>query len=156
MAAAKAKRDVFDFLMRMGADSSRLDDFGNNILHFAITGKCAGIIQDIIWKGMVDINYRGEYERTALMDVAKYGDRNIFALLVKKGALTNLVDCNGHNILHIAVKGNNTDMVRYILSQSIIDIKARDKSGKTAAMIAKIYGFHRFHTLLSEKGCPLR
>ncbi|XP_046568381.1 putative ankyrin repeat protein RF_0381 [Haliotis rubra] len=154
-AASMAQRDVFDFLMSVGANSSCVDIFGNSLLHYAFRGGSADMIQRIISQDMVDINIRGGiFRRTTLMDAARGGKLKILALLVNKGALTHLVDNKGRNILHIATTGGSMEMVKYILSKNLTDIKARDKDGKTAAMLANDCGFVRLNTFLVLRGSP--
>ncbi|XP_046550137.1 ankyrin repeat and EF-hand domain-containing protein 1-like [Haliotis rubra] len=149
--------DVVEFLLCMGANVSQVDDGGSSVLHWACMAGHVSMVQYLLSQGSVDINSRGfdgitplmvaarfghvlfpgRFGRTPLMRAAYVGRINVFDQLVKKGGLTRLVDDNGNNILHLASLGGRVGMVKHILSLDMADINARDKDGKTAAMIAK-------------------
>ncbi|XP_046577171.1 ankyrin repeat domain-containing protein 50-like [Haliotis rubra] len=139
-AAHKGHMEIFKYLVGMKADVSQVDDDGDNILHYASIGEHTKIVQYILSLDLVDINSRGKYGRTALTRAVYYGQRKVLDLLASKGGLTNLVDAEGQSILHLASLGGRVEMVKYILSQNLADINARDNDGDTAAMIAKRNG----------------
>ncbi|XP_067650458.1 serine/threonine-protein phosphatase 6 regulatory ankyrin repeat subunit B-like [Haliotis asinina] len=129
--------DIFKYLVSFGANVSYVDDYGDNILHRASTGGHAKMVQYIISQNMVDINSRGRYGRTPLMIAAHRGRREAFDVLVNGGSLTDLVDDEGHTTLHLACLGGRMEIAEHIISQNMTDFYARDKAGKTAAIIAK-------------------
>ncbi|XP_046544208.1 26S proteasome non-ATPase regulatory subunit 10-like [Haliotis rubra] len=129
--------DVCEFLVSRGANVSQVDDGGNSVLHFASKVGQLDLMKSLLSQGSVDINRRGKYGRTPLMNAAYYGNRKMFHLLENTGGLTTLVDDQGHNILHLASLVGRREMVKLNLSQNMTDINARDKDGKTAAMTAK-------------------
>ncbi|XP_067648836.1 kinase D-interacting substrate of 220 kDa-like [Haliotis asinina] len=132
------RKDICEFLMSMGANMSQVNDNNNNVLHIASMLERLDVMKSLLLQGSVDINSRGMHGKTALMNAAYHGKRKMFDLLVSQGSMTNLVDDDGHTILHLASLGGHVEMVKYILSQNMTDINARDKDGKTAAMIAKL------------------
>ncbi|XP_046551542.1 ankyrin-3-like [Haliotis rubra] len=155
-AARHGHRDVFDVLLSMGANVSHVDDEGNNILHHASVRGHAKMVQHILSQNLVDINSRGKYGRTPLMRAAYHGHKKVFDLLVKKGGEIALVDGNGDNILHLASWCGHVEIVKHILSQNMVNINAKDKSGKTAAMIAKLEGHLGLYNVLVSQGYPLK
>ncbi|XP_046550136.1 serine/threonine-protein phosphatase 6 regulatory ankyrin repeat subunit B-like [Haliotis rubra] len=154
-AAYKGHKDVFGFLVNKRANVSHVDDDGDNILHHASIGGHADMVQHVISEGLVDINSRGKYRRTPLMRATYFGHRKVFDLLVSEGGLTQLVDDQGNNILHLAAWGGRVEMAKYILSQNLADINARDKDGDTAAMIANRKGKLDVYNFLVSQGCPV-
>ncbi|XP_046543615.1 serine/threonine-protein phosphatase 6 regulatory ankyrin repeat subunit B-like [Haliotis rubra] len=150
-AAFMGYKVVFQFLGNMGANVSYVDDDGDNILHHAADGGHANMVRHILSQNLVDIDSRGKYGSTPLFRAAYYGHRKVFDLLVSRGCLTHLVDDLGRNILHVASSRGNVMMVKHILSMNIADINARDKGGKTAAMIAKCNGKLRLYNYLFRK-----
>ncbi|XP_046555225.1 ankyrin repeat domain-containing protein 50-like, partial [Haliotis rubra] len=130
VAALKRHSRIVEFLLRKGANVSHVDTNGDDVLYWACSGG-----HDI-----VDINSRGRYGRTPLMTAAYYGQREAFDVLVSSGCRTDLVEDQGHTILHLACLGGRMEMAEHILKQNMADINARDKAGKTAAMIANHEG----------------
>ncbi|XP_046543661.1 ankyrin repeat domain-containing protein 50-like [Haliotis rubra] len=131
------QRDVLELLVRMGANMSRVDDDGNNVLHFACRGGHLDLVKYLVSQNSVGINCRSKDGKTPLMEAALRGKRDVFDFLVSMGANVSHVDVNGNNILHLVSLRGPVEVVRHILSQNLVDINARDKDGKTAAMIAK-------------------
>ncbi|XP_071108967.1 serine/threonine-protein phosphatase 6 regulatory ankyrin repeat subunit B-like [Haliotis cracherodii] len=153
-AASVGHWEMFWFLESLGANVSQVDDDGDNILHYASSGGHPEIVKYILSQDFVDINHRGNYGGTPLMRAAYNGNIQVFDLLVSKGGQTPLTDDNGDNILHLATLRGRVEMVKYILSQNMTDINARDKDGDTAAMIAKRKGQHGVYNFLVSRGCP--
>ncbi|XP_046555235.1 putative ankyrin repeat protein RF_0381 [Haliotis rubra] len=145
--------DLFTYLVSSGANVSDVDDKGDTILHRASVGGHAKMIQHIISQDIVDINSRGRYGRTPLMRAVYYGKREAFDVLVSSGCLTDLVEDQGHTILHLACLGGRVEMVKYILSRNMTNINARNKDGDTAATIAKREGQHACYHCLVSRTC---
>ncbi|XP_067659391.1 ankyrin repeat domain-containing protein 50-like [Haliotis asinina] len=90
VAAHMGPKDVFDFLVREGADVSQADDDGNNILHAACLGDNVEMVRHILAKKIVDINFRNKNKSTAAMLVNNDGQRSIFDTLVAHGCAVDL------------------------------------------------------------------
>ncbi|XP_071111894.1 serine/threonine-protein phosphatase 6 regulatory ankyrin repeat subunit A-like [Haliotis cracherodii] len=84
--AEKGHRQVFDLLVREGADVSLVDKNRNNILHVACLGGNVDMVKYVLSKKIADINNRGHNGRTPLMVAAEKGHRQVFDLLVREGA----------------------------------------------------------------------
>ncbi|XP_067648830.1 ankyrin repeat domain-containing protein 50-like [Haliotis asinina] len=152
MAATLWERtDVGQLLVSMGANLSQVDDVGNNALHWVSKYGNLGLMESVLSQGSIDINRRGRYGRTPLMNAAYKGKTMVFDLLVSKGCLTHLVDDQGHNVLHLASLRGRVEIVKHILSQSMIDVNVRDKKGETAAMLARHVGHFKVYDLLVSR-----
>ncbi|XP_048250455.1 ankyrin repeat domain-containing protein 50-like isoform X2 [Haliotis rufescens] len=155
MAAVKGHRQVFDLLVRKGADVSLVDDDGNNILHMACHGGHVGMLKHVLSQKVADINSKGKYGWTPVMKAARKGHRQMFDILVGGGADVSLVDDNGSNILHVACLGGHMDMVKYVLSQKVADINRRGQYGRTPVMMAAEKGHREVFDLLVREGADL-
>ncbi|XP_048253962.1 ankyrin-3-like [Haliotis rufescens] len=71
---------------------------------------------------------------------------------MSKGGNASLVDINGDNILHLACLGGHVKMVKYILSQGIVDINCRGMYGRTPLMIAATDGHKDVFDLVIIEG----
>ncbi|XP_048250649.1 uncharacterized protein LOC124152553 [Haliotis rufescens] len=155
VAAEKGHRQVFDLLVTQGADVTLVDDGRNNILHVACLGGYVDMIKYVLSQKTVDINSRGEYGEIPLMKAAEKGHRQVFGLLVTEGADVYLVDSDGDNILHVACVAGHVDMVKYVLSQKIVDINSRGKHGRTPLMVAAVKGHRQVFDLLVTQGADV-
>lgn len=144
--------DAFDFLVCMQGNVSLLDDGNCSLLHLAITGGHVQMVEYLLSQDFEDMNSRWAFGRTSLMIAAYYGHREIFDLLVSKGSDVSHVDDNGDNILHRACIGGYVKMVRYLLSQEIVDINSRGRFGWTPLLIAAYFGHREVLSLLLNEG----
>ncbi|XP_046582135.1 putative ankyrin repeat protein RF_0381 [Haliotis rubra] len=92
VAARRGHRDVVEFLVSRGADVSLVDDGGNNILHYACEGGDRETVEFVLSLDGVDINSRGGWSMTQVMEAAWRGQRDMVELLVSRGADVSLVD----------------------------------------------------------------
>ncbi|XP_071085233.1 ankyrin repeat domain-containing protein 50-like [Haliotis cracherodii] len=89
------------------------------------------------------------------MWAARRGHTEVKDLLLRKGADRELVDGVGNNILHWACYGGHVEMVKHVVSNTIVDINSRGQDGRTPLMCAARNGkLDMFNILLSEGGLP--
>ncbi|XP_046377760.2 ankyrin repeat domain-containing protein 50-like isoform X1 [Haliotis rufescens] len=150
-AAFNGHRDVFAFLKGKNADASLLSHTGKNILHVACMGGHLGMVQHILSMVTVDINSQGQDGRTPLMLATQREQRAVFDLLVQKGADLSQVNKKGNNVLHLASKIGSMEIVQHVLRENTLDINAKNRRGKTAAMIAKHKGKNAVYKVLRKK-----
>ncbi|XP_046334383.1 26S proteasome non-ATPase regulatory subunit 10-like [Haliotis rufescens] len=136
-AARNRHREVMRLLVSKGANVSLVDNSGNNILHMVCLQRDLEAVKYVLSQDMVGVNDRGWYERTPVMRAAEKGYKGVVELLVHKGANVTLVDKDGNNILHLACQKTNVEMVKYVLSQDMVDVDARNNKGQNAVMIVK-------------------
>ncbi|XP_071094921.1 putative ankyrin repeat protein RF_0381 [Haliotis cracherodii] len=127
MAAVRGYKDKFDLLVSEGADLPIVDAKGETILHrVSVVGNVDIVKHALSQKNIVqDINRKGEQDRTPVMVAAISGHKEVFDLLVKKGADLTLVDRDGNSILHLAARGVNVDIAKYLLSHNNVDINGK-------------------------------
>ncbi|XP_067653391.1 serine/threonine-protein phosphatase 6 regulatory ankyrin repeat subunit B-like [Haliotis asinina] len=170
VAAQFGMLEPFNLLLEKEVDFTVTDNHCNNMLHLACQGGNITIFQRMLQE--FDINGRGQDGRTPLMYAAVGGRKDVFSLLVSKGAKvkndrssfgTSAIDLltswkadpiqtGGHkdNALHLACQGGNTTIVRYLLKH--IDVNIRGQNGLTPIMHAARAGNKNvFNLLLSEK-----
>lgn len=102
----------------------------------------AGMVEELesLIKAGVDVDYRNEKGATALYFASKHGNRLCVRLLVKAGANVELeVFGTGMTPYLIAVKYERLDVMQE-LADSGCDVLARDRKGRGAAEIARVYG----------------
>ncbi|XP_046563726.1 kinase D-interacting substrate of 220 kDa-like [Haliotis rubra] len=155
-AAYRGSKDVFEFLVCMGANVSQVDDRGDKVLHWGCKGGHLGMVKYLLSLCSVDINSSGKMGVTPLMWAALYGYRDIFQFLVRMGASLSQLDDMRNNILHRASLAGRLEMVKYIIRQNTVNINARNKDGETAAMIAKSGNKSRVYNFLVLWGCPVK
>ncbi|XP_067650399.1 serine/threonine-protein phosphatase 6 regulatory ankyrin repeat subunit A-like [Haliotis asinina] len=156
IATACGQIHVVDFLLCMGANVSLVDGSRDNVLHYASRGGHVKMFKHILSKYSVDIDSRGRFGRTPLMNAVLGGSKYFFEELVRKGAVTRLADDRENTILHLASMNGHEWLVRYIISQNMIDINARNMYGETAAMIAKRNRKHHVFDFLVSRGCRMK
>ncbi|XP_071078677.1 multiple epidermal growth factor-like domains protein 10 [Haliotis cracherodii] len=101
----------------------------------------------------VNINSRLVRSRTPVMEAAYRGHREVVELLVKEGANVSLVDTFGNNTLHCACMRGDVETVKYfVLSLHVVEIDARNKSGRTAAIMARLWRHQPVVDLLVSRG----
>ncbi|XP_071086040.1 serine/threonine-protein phosphatase 6 regulatory ankyrin repeat subunit C-like [Haliotis cracherodii] len=123
-AAEKGHKEVFDLLKSNGGDVAVKDDNGNNILHVACIGGHVEMVKNVVSHKMADINSRGQYGRTPVMMAAGAGHREVLEFLESQGADLLQVDFDNNNILQVACYGGHVEMVKYVLSQNIVNALA--------------------------------
>ncbi|XP_067650464.1 serine/threonine-protein phosphatase 6 regulatory ankyrin repeat subunit B-like [Haliotis asinina] len=142
VAAYNGHKTAFGILMKNGANTSYVDNNGNNVLQWACMGGHVAIVRYVLKRYSIAINCRAHYGETPLMNAVYYGHKRVFAFLMSMGANLSLVDKGGDNILHWACMGGHVAMVEYVLSKYRFDVNNRGKSGSTPLMTAATYG-HR-------------
>ncbi|XP_048246405.1 ankyrin repeat domain-containing protein 50-like [Haliotis rufescens] len=152
VAAACGYKDMVDLLFKKESDLSHIDKTGNNILHVACLGGHVKIVEHILSQEDTDINCRGQYGGTPLMLAAFDGHREVFDLLVTKGADATLVCNKGNTILHVACIGGHVDLVKPILSQGMVDINSQRQDGRTPLLLAAFCGHREVFDLLVRNG----
>ncbi|XP_071093620.1 26S proteasome non-ATPase regulatory subunit 10-like, partial [Haliotis cracherodii] len=153
VAAEKGHREVVKLLVNDGADVTLLNDVGNNILHVACRGSDVEMVKFLLSLNMVDINSRGWRNRTPVLEAAVNGRRDVVELLMSEGADVSMGDDDGNSTLHLACVGGYVETVKFVLSQNVVDIDARNTLGQTAAAVARSRGHqHVVDLLMSHSG----
>ncbi|XP_046579346.1 ankyrin repeat domain-containing protein 50-like [Haliotis rubra] len=116
IAAEEGNMEVFDLLVKKGANLTLLDEDDNNILHFASERGNIETVQFILSQHILSINSRGDNGQTAVMMAALHGKRAVFLLLMENGANSSFIDTTGRDILFLACDGENINIAKYIMT----------------------------------------
>ncbi|XP_071095400.1 ankyrin repeat domain-containing protein 50-like [Haliotis cracherodii] len=155
LAAFLGYKHVFDLLVSNGGDLSLVDNNGENILQAACHGGSLDIIKYVLPLSIVDINSRDRYGRTPLMMAIFYGHRDVYDLLLSKGANASLFDNYYDKTVHIACITGHVRMMNYVISQNTAAINTRGHYGRTPVMIAAEYGHREAFDLLVSIGADM-
>ncbi|XP_048250936.1 putative ankyrin repeat protein RF_0381 [Haliotis rufescens] len=154
-AAGKAHKDMFDLLVREGADLSLLDKDRKTVLHIACEGGNIGIVNYILTKDIVGIDNRDNLRQSTVMKAALNGNKDVFEILVGKGTDLSFVDSNGGTILHLACSGGSIEIVNHVLTDTHLDINSRDEEDCTPMLNAAKKGHKHVFDLLVSKGADM-
>jgi hypothetical protein len=105
-----------------------------------------------------NINYQCQlcYGRTPLLIALGYNQNlEIMKFLLSLKPDLTITDFDGKNALHYSAQLGNFEMLKYFLRNELIDINARDKHQRTAAMYAALNGDYEIFNYLVEKGADL-
>ncbi|XP_046341394.2 ankyrin-1-like [Haliotis rufescens] len=155
LAAGNGHREVVELLVSKGSSMSLVNKRGDNILHCACWGGEVEMVKYILSHDMEDINSRGCKKGTPVMVAALCGHKEVLELLVGEGADVSLVSEKGDNILHLACRGGNVEVVKYILSQDMVRINRRGSKKRTPVMVAAVNRHKEVVELLVNEGADL-
>ncbi|XP_067653298.1 putative ankyrin repeat protein RF_0381 [Haliotis asinina] len=155
VAAEKGHRTVVGLLVSNGANMSVVDKYGLNILHSACQGGDVEMVNYVLSNEKVDVNGKVECGGTPVMLAARTGHLKVVQMLVSKDADLSLVNKRGENILHASCRGGDVEVVKYIISQNIININSEDLSRRTPVMVAETRGHKHLVELLLAEGADM-
>lgn len=154
-ASLHGHKEVFDLLLRKGTDLQYVDFDGNTILHIACKGGNIEIVNYVITAKIVDINRRGFNGYTPVMEAALSGHKDVFDVLVRRGADLSLFDDQSCTSLHAACRGGNVEIVKYILTQNIEIINTSCNEWSAPVSVAAYNGHKEVFDLLVENKADL-
>nr|WP_257945285.1 ankyrin repeat domain-containing protein [Leptospira borgpetersenii] len=104
----------------------------------------------------VDLEIKGELEKTALMWAVSQGNLEMASLLLGKGANPNAKGLVGMSLLIYAVNGDEPDYeIVKLLIDSGVDVNAADRNGDTSLRFAIENGLFEIVQLLVESGAVI-
>ncbi|XP_046552194.1 uncharacterized protein LOC124261869 [Haliotis rubra] len=109
------------------------------------------IIEDVI--GDFDIDTRGLYGRTPLLEAARGDQIPVVDFLKNRNADVKKVDNMENSLLHVACMGGHLGMVKHVCPWFNID--DRDVYGWTPAMVAAVFGKSEVFDYLRLQGADL-
>lgn len=105
-----------------------------------------------------NINEINKYGVAPIHAAAINGDLKMFRYLEGKGANVNLsakTSKSETHMVHIAVKGNNPELIKYLITKNI-DINIKNSAGSTPLHLAAIYCYPKILDLLIENGAEVQ
>ena len=154
-AASFGHMSVVKYLVSIRCDLSTQDSQGNNILHAACMSGKVDIVRYIISQINIEKDSRGAHKQTPLMTAVSFGHMTVVKYLVSIGCDLSVHDNEGNNILHVACRGGNVDMVKYIFTQMKTEKESRGAFGWTPIMTAASGGYISVVKYLVSMGCKL-
>ena len=115
-------------------------------LFIEIQNKNNEAVKTFIEDNRVDI--ADNFNRTALLNAALYGNQELVDWLIEKGADINHSDRNGYTALHFAAQEAHTEVLKYLLKHNA-NPNVQDIHGNTPAVAAIVNwgGGKNFDTL---------
>ena len=177
-AASGGYKDIIELILAKGADINHKDYHKNTAFLVSLGNNQIELADFVLTKGahVSDINMKGEWGSTPLMNVAWNGRKSVAEYLINKGANVNDRDYDGRTPLMYTVKDvimfapdidgnippeslsalNNRKEVITLLLDKGSDINAEDYDGKTALYFAVINDYYDIAKLLISRGADLK
>ena len=133
--------EVTDILVAGDADVNLRDTKGNCVLHCYAHHDDASVLmmKSVICQG-VDVNMKNSHGQTPLHGACSSGNRSKIELLLSSGARNDVVDNQGHSILHTSLIKAGQQQSMWLLSKNGISITQQDRSGNTLLHLAAASG----------------
>ncbi len=140
IAAKKGDFNLVCSLLQQGGDVYSVDDEKNNTpLHYAVQFENVEAVTRLL-EEHVDLLNRGNKEKkTAISIAAEKGNKELFDLLLSKGADIKAKDKDDMSLLHYAAIGGNMEIFSDLVSKKF-DINEKDKQERTPLHLAARYG----------------
>lgn len=148
-ALKKGNIDLVKDLLKEIGDINLKDRDKNTLLILASKWNKLEVAELLLEQIGVDLEIKGELERTALMWAVSQGNLEMASLLLGKGANPNAKGLVGMSLLIYAVNGDepNYEIVK-LLIDSEVDVNARDNNGDTPLCFAIENGLFEIVQLL--------
>ncbi|XP_046583079.1 ankyrin repeat and KH domain-containing protein mask-like isoform X2 [Haliotis rubra] len=157
VAAEAGQLDVFNFLLKEGADVSATDNRHCNCLHFSCKSGSKDIVNVLLKQFQHLINVGDEDGNTPAILCAKSGQVEILKLLVShKADLTNTTKYDRMNTFRIGCINGHVSVVTYLLTCEAFNLDMQGGLMKqTALMLAASRGHYDVYNLLVSEGADL-
>ncbi|XP_055945198.1 uncharacterized protein LOC129975930 [Argiope bruennichi] len=119
LAVANSDYEMIEVLIEAGANATLGDEDGISAIGLAIKCKSLDVMETLLELSEIDINFKGDNDRTFLHDAAVSGSLQIIKSLIEKGAATDARDSTGVKPIHMAAKEGYQDIVEYFLGEGI-------------------------------------
>jgi ankyrin repeat protein len=129
----KQHTDVFNLLLKEGADVNKETSYGYTPLHLAAETNAHTFISPLVKKG-ANVNVQNSKGFSPLHAASDRGNLAACKELIKNGANINSVDLDGFTPLLGAVSSQNSELVKLFLKKGAVkDIKAKVSYGNVSA-----------------------
>ena len=107
------------------------DENGMTALHWEAKKDCPDVVKSLVDTG-ADIEAKGHWGRSPLLEASKKGNIAMVKMLVKAGASVCATDNDSGTCLTLAAHHGHTETVRYLVGLPEVDVKHADNCGFTA------------------------
>ncbi|KAL0219904.1 hypothetical protein P9112_005557 [Eukaryota sp. TZLM1-RC] len=137
MAAARGRICTAAFFLSLGVDVNTTHKGQDPPLSFAAMTNQSKLIDCLFtWTSDIIVNHQNLSLDTPLHIAAHEGSFDSFRSLLANGADVGMVNANGETVLHLAVKGNHSNITDLILSQNLVSPMIGDASSVTPIHLA--------------------
>ena len=151
LAAVNGNMDVFNYLVKAGADIKTTDREGSNLLHNATANNHLKLVKYLVEELKFDVNSTDNLQMTPLMFASEKGNYELLNYLIDKGADINAATPNKTNVLMLSAYGGNLDVVKRLLDLGL-DINERNDYGAAVITYAAYRGHLDIVEYLIEQG----
>jgi len=131
IAAKTGDRDLFESLLKAGADPDSRTATGGTPIMFAVLGNHRNIVVRLLEEG-VDVNAQGSNGWSAMTIAAAKGYDGMIALLSDRGGDINVTDVYRWSPVMRAVDNGHFEVVERMLSFENLNLGQQDEAGNTA------------------------
>jgi len=125
------KHKAAKWLIRNGIDISIIDNNGVSIPQLVIKKDNISILDELINKNMLDIDWSDDNGRSLLQDAILEGHDDMVSHLLKKNIDINHTDNHNRNVAFDAINSGKIKLIDKIILQEDIDLNIVDSFGKT-------------------------
>lgn len=143
-------------LLEKGADPWSANRHGYTPFMAAAGHAATEIVERIIEDHAGDaerINWSDEDGCNPLFSAAVRGRVDTLRALVRAGGFPGAVTKRGETLLIAATKAGRERVCRVLIDEALVDISARDRTGRTALDYALLEGYDTIVEVLAEAGC---
>ncbi|PAV87567.1 hypothetical protein WR25_00291 [Diploscapter pachys] len=151
-ACQRGNLEVLEQLLFTGLSPNIVDQDGCSLLHWAAINNRVPIVRCLLEKGADPNAIGGLLVSTPLHWATRVGQLASTALLVQKGARADIRDAQGYAPIHLAVQGNHTHLIAYLLEKFDYCRDITDNSGMTPTMWCAYRSFSMFPMRLFVRG----
>lgn len=125
IAVLNGNLNLTKFLIDSGSNINTLSKKEETLLHFAIRSRSIELAKFLLYRNEIEINAKDIQGNTAIS--ATIYNYEIVKLFIKNGADIFLKNNNKQSLLHLAVKDNNTEFVKYLLAKGLAPLDVDSK-----------------------------
>lgn len=137
------------FICFVGVSPNAVDNIGNTPLHLAVEEAYIDCISELVSSDnysddeQIDLNIVNDHGMTAIHLAVRNHQlpykqcERILKILLTAGASPKIPCKNGNSILHMTVQLNLIELVKFILTNTSVDIQLANIAGQTALDLAK-------------------
>ncbi|MBV8801725.1 MAG: ankyrin repeat domain-containing protein, partial [Gammaproteobacteria bacterium] len=137
MYACKAGHlELLNILLEAEADINLLDYKENGILNWAVINGHVKVVEVLLKQKRINLNQQNREGLSPLMEASIKGDLHMVNILLKAGAVVNLLDNEGNNSLFHAINNGHIQIAEVLINQKVIHLNHQNNQKITSLMLA--------------------